>query len=303
MGRQPKPFILYSAILLMILIWTFNFLFGKWALREMDGFTLASFRLVLAGVLVLPVYAFSPRARGIERKDLFAIAALGFFGVLINQGFFTLGLSYTTTGHSSIIVGTAPLMVLLLAYFLGMETLGRAKLAGMALSFTGVLILALEDGLHFSGSTLGDLITLLGTAGFAIYAVYSKRLVLQYGPMAMIAGNSVAAALLILPLAVQRALHIRWAGIGAAGWLGLFYMAAMSSIVSYSIFYWALRHMPPSRLAAFSYLEPVFVIALGVLFLREHLTLPLVAGGLLALAGVYLTERGMGERTPPPEPV
>jgi drug/metabolite transporter (DMT)-like permease len=303
MMRPPKPLVLYSAILVMILLWTFNYIFGKLALREMDGFTLASFRLVIAGLLLLPIYAFCTRARRVKREDLLSLAALGCFGVLINQGCFTLGLSFTTTGHSSVIVGTAPILVLLIEHFFGMESLDKGKILGMALSFTGIVILAFEEGFRISSGTLGDLITLAGTTGFAIYAVFGKRLVREYDPVPMIAITTVCAAVLISPLAIHQALHIHPSRISLAGWAGIFYMAVMSSLVSYMIFYWALRHMPASRLAAFSYLQPVFVIAPGVFFLRERLTSHLIIGGLLVFSCVYLTERGLGERTPPPEPV
>jgi drug/metabolite transporter (DMT)-like permease len=58
------------------------------------------------------------------------------------------------------------------------------------------------------------------------------------------------------------------------------------------IYYYALTHIAASRVASFSYIQPVFATLMAVLILDERLTVPVVAAGLTILAGVYITERG-----------
>jgi drug/metabolite transporter (DMT)-like permease len=69
-------------------------------------------------------------------------------------------------------------------------------------------------------------------------------------------------------------------------------MAIFPSVICYLIYYYALKQIPASRVAALAYLQPVLATVLGVLLLGEHVTVPLVAGGVVIFAGVYLTERG-----------
>jgi drug/metabolite transporter (DMT)-like permease len=292
----------------MILIWAFNYIFGKVALRNMDGLTLASFRLVLAGMLILPVYFVRVRITGLQanfpRRDWAALLGLSIFGVVVNQGGFTMGLSFTSVGHSSIVVGTVPVVVLLLAWGVGLETLNAVRLLGLGISFTGIVVLTSERAAHPTGRPLaGDLCTLVGVIGFAVYTVWGKKIAAQYDAIAMNTFNQCAAGVIMLPVAIRQATRLDWARVTWQGWFGVFYMAVMSSIVGYVIFYWALRHMPASRLAAFSYLQPVMAIALAALLVGERITPHVVAGGALVLLGVYLTERGLGERVPPPDPV
>ncbi len=76
------------------------------------------------------------------------------------------------------------------------------------------------------------------------------------------------------------------------------YMAAFASVAAYLVYYWALRYLAASRLAAFSYLLPVMATLLGVLLLpEERVTGHLLGGGALVLVGVYLAEvhRGAGK--------
>jgi drug/metabolite transporter (DMT)-like permease len=68
-------------------------------------------------------------------------------------------------------------------------------------------------------------------------------------------------------------------------------MAAFPSVACYLIFYWALTQIPASRVASFSYLQPLTATVAAVPLLGEPVTLWLAGGGALVLLGVYLTER------------
>jgi drug/metabolite transporter (DMT)-like permease len=295
--------LLYWLIALIMTAWSLNFIVGKITLRHLDAFTLAPFRIVLAGLIVIPLYLLTPRRGRFERRDFKLFAVLGFFGVAVNTGLFTLGLSYTTAGHSAVIVSMAPVLVLLLARASGLERLTAGKLVGMSISIIGIAVLTLDRHGHAGRGLAGDLITLGGSTGFAIYTVLSKKVAGKYDPVAMSTFNSLVAAVLFLPLALWQGLRLDWGAVGWIGWAGLFYMAGISSVAAYTIYYWALQHMAASRLAAFSYVEPVLVTLLGVLILGEPLTLRFLIGGALALVGLYLAERGLGEKSIPPEPV
>jgi drug/metabolite transporter (DMT)-like permease len=69
-------------------------------------------------------------------------------------------------------------------------------------------------------------------------------------------------------------------------------MAILSSVVCYLIYYYALSHVPATRVAAFSYAQPVIAATAGLAILNEPVTASVAMGGLLVLAGVWLTGRG-----------
>ncbi len=281
----------------MLLLWSLNYVAGKIALRTMDPVTLACFRLVLAALVMLPIYFAQPRRNRTPLKaaDIWPFTYLGFLGVILNQGLFTVGLNYTTSDHSAVIIAIGPVIVLLLARALGLEILTAGKILGMAISFVGVFLLETEGGSPANSPfLLGDTITFFGVIGFAIYAVLGKRIASKYDAVAMNTFNLAASAVLLLPLTVRQMIHLNWKSVGWAAWLGMIYMALGSSIAAYTIFYWLLRYMSASRVAVLSYFQPVVVIVLSVLFLSEHPTRNLLVGTALVLVGVYLAERGRG---------
>ena len=284
---------LASTLGLMLFLWSFNYIAGKIALRHLDPISLACFRIELAAIIMLPIY-FSRRHRAkLRLRDLWPFAYLGFVGVLVNQGLFTVGLNYTTSAHSAVIIAIGPIIILILARIMKLEAITPAKILGMAVAFAGVFLLEAENGSPAQSPFLrGDVITLCGTVGFALYAVLGKKVAEQYDAIAMNTFNCVAAGIMLLPLTVRQGMHLDWWGVGWAGWLGTIYMAAASSVAAYTLFYWVLRYMSASRVATISYLQPVVVILLAVAFLNDHPTRNLLLGTALVLLGVYLAERG-----------
>ncbi len=279
----------------MLAMWSFNYVAAKTALRYFDGLTLAAFRIEIAGLILLPIYFLRRNRSKLTRRDVWTLSYLGWL-LCANQVFFTVGLAYTTSGHSAMILAIGPILVLLLARAMKIESLTTAKIAGMTLAFTGAAILAAEHGFNLrrSPTLSGDLITLLGTTCFTFYVVLSKRVASKYDSIEMNAVNVFASAIVLLPLAIFLGVHLDWKSVPWAGWMGLLYMAAISSVAAYTLFYWALRYMEASRVAAVNYFQPIGAILVAALFLGEVPTRHLLLAGVLILLGVYLAERGKG---------
>lgn len=294
-SRRPGLFIIFLAFAGLLSMWSFNYVAGKTALRFMDGLTLGTFRIQLAALIILPFYFLNRSRAPLRARDLWTLSYLGFF-LCLNQLFFTIGLSFTTSGHSAMILAMGPIIVLVFAHFLKLESLTAAKISGMTIACAGVSILATEQGLDIrhSATLAGDLLTLLATTSFACYVVLGKRVARQYDSISMNTVNLVASSLLLLPFTIRQAIHLDWGSVSWMGWVGLFYMAAISSVAAYTLFYWVLRFMEASRVAAVNYLQPIGALLVARAFLAEVPTRQLLAGGALILLGVYLAERGRG---------
>ena len=302
----------------LILVWSLNYIVAKIGLRELPALALGSFRLVTAGIVSLPVLL---RAReGQEAKvqvevsqqapkrlhALWTITYLGFFGVVLNQGCFTVGLEYTSVSHSSLIIGCAPILILVFSWALGLEAITRRKAIGMALAFAGAAAIGAEQAVSVGAGDLGgDVLTLLAGIGLALYTVLGKRAITEYGAVRVSLLSNVAGAVLALPVALWQIHALAQAGrLGAISletWGAVIYLGVLGSAVSYVLYFWALRYMTPARLGAVSYLQPIGAILLGLVFLGEAITRRVAVGGLLILAGVYAIETHPGDSQPEEE--
>ncbi|MGC2332533.1 MAG: DMT family transporter [Candidatus Acidiferrales bacterium] len=295
--RRPSGLLLGATLALILLLWSFNYTAGKIALRHMSPLTLAPLRIELAALLMLALHFLRRERARFQKRDLGMFAYLGFLGVVLNQGCFMVGLNYTTSERSVLVKALGPILILVFARMMKLEAFTTAKIAGMALAFFGVMLLETEGGHvgHLSPA-IGDAITFVSTTSFAVYSVLGKKILNasrtgKYDSISLNAFITAAAAVMLLPLAVQQAITLDWKSVGWVGWGGLIYMAVGSSVGAYTLFYWVLKHLDASRVAAINYVQPLLVIVLSVLFLGEHPTGHLISGGVFVLVGVYLVER------------
>jgi len=243
--------------------------------------------------VMLAIYLGQKRRAKLQGRHVWTIVYLGFFGVIVNQGLFTLGLNYTTSSHSAIISAIDPILILALACAIGIETLAPGKAIGVGLAFAGIMFLETEHGSPTHSPLLtGDLISLGAAIGFSVYAVLSKRITEIYDAVALNTFNCLVATIVFLPVAVRQGIELNWKGVGWECWAAMCYAAVFSSVLAYLIFFWALRHLDPSRVAVVTYLQPLLVILLATAFLSEHVTRHLLVSTGLVLVGVYLAERG-----------
>ncbi len=291
--KRPSSIALALALSAVLLFWSVNYIVGKITLRHIHALTLAVLRAELVAVILLAIYLPKREHRPWRGRDIWTFTYLGFLGYAVNQGCFIVGLGSTTSSHSAILIASSPIIILVLASAMGLERLTVAKVLGMAICFVGVVLLETEQGSPVHSPLLvGDLITLAGVVGFSGYAVLGKRVARAYDTVSMNTFNAMAAAILLLPLAVQQGIRLDWKSVGWVGWAGLLYMAALSAVAGYLLFYWALRHMDASRVVAVNYFQPVLVVLLSIPLLGERPTARLLGSAALVILGVYLAERG-----------
>ena len=306
-GSAPSRPAIAAAIAVLVVVWAVNFIAAKIGLLYIPPLAMASFRVVLAGTVMIPVYFFclklkafteaaDLRRRGFAGRDYWTFLYLGFFGVTVNQMCFTIGLHFTSVGHAAVIVGLGPIYILILAVLLRLERATGHKVVGMLIALFGVAVLASENGISApSASIEGDAITMAGSAGFAIYAVLGKRVAEGYDTLTITAFGHFAGAVIVLPAALMECNNLYSAGnwpIPWQAWAAVLYMAVFSSALAYVFYFWLLRYLEASQLSAFTYLLPVLATLLGILWLGEKGSWRQVLGGVIALGGVYWIESG-----------
>jgi drug/metabolite transporter (DMT)-like permease len=294
--------VLYALIFLMVAFWSGNYIAGKIALREFSPLLLAGMRISFAGVMMLPLYLWEcasappitePRQSG-SGPSITRALVLGLFGVTLNQVLFVVGLSRTSVAHAAILIGLTPIQVLIVARLRGQERITARKAAGMAIALAGVALLKAFEPASANGAGAtwtGDFVVLMAGLCFALFTVFGKEVTEQYSTITMNTYAYVGGAVALLPLTLWEAARQPLAHVSAGAWLAAIYMALFPSVIAYLIYYHALAHMTASRVSAFSYLQPVFASIMGVVILGESLGAPVVAGGAVILAGVYLAER------------
>src|SRR2546425_2065683 len=169
----------YAAIALAVVSVSFSAIFISWSTSPF--ITIALYRLALASLILAP-FAFLDRRRplrGILRKD--ALVMIGVGAILATH--FTLwigslkieGVS-VSVASSVILVTSHPLLVGVLSHYVLRERLNAWMALGIALGFSGVVVIAVADSTARSGSGIGDLLAFTGGIAAGFYFLAGRRL-------------------------------------------------------------------------------------------------------------------------------
>ena len=241
------------SLALMVLIWGANYTVAKIALTELDPFTLAACRVILATTFLFLILKLQPRQDPLpDRRSMAQMAFLGLTGVGLNQVLFVHGLHRTVPSHSSLVIATGPIWVLLLAAVFLDEHIGVRKITGVLISFIGVIALTLSADFSIDRSRLaGDLLTLCGVLCFSIYTITSKETIVRYGILRTTAYCHLFGTLMLLPAVF----FLRSPNPGIVTYrsiLAVTYMGLFASATAYLIFYRGLRDIGAAKIAALS---------------------------------------------------
>ncbi|SRR5579871_37809 len=281
-NRMPLSHRLKAEILLVTItfIWGATFIIVKEALNDASPLVFLAARFTLAGVLLFFILG---RGR-VTSKVLRPAIVLGFF-LFLGYFFQTWGQEYTTPAKCAFITGFSVILVPLIVMFRG-SPLGRPGFAGAFLGLGGIYLLVLPSGLR--AMNRGDVLTLLGAIGFAVYIVlvdtYTHQYsIIQLAPMHILTVGGLA--MLGLPLDPGRRLHLTPGLILAVAVTAIF-----ATSFAFAIQIWAQRYVPAAHTALIFALEPVFAALTSYWVLGEQLGHRVLLGSALILAGMIISE-------------
>ena len=204
----------------------------------------------------------------------------------------TLAVVYASAGFVGLLVANISIGTALWAHFLGDERLNRPKLIGLLVSFAGVLVLLVagDSGLGDEGNApLAIALAVAGISMISFGILYAKRVLPGVDPASLALPQfAVGTVLLIIPVPFTDGLP---GDFTTNGWLLVIAAGIAATAVPFVVFYYAMRHVSATQASLTGYMIPVVAIVLGAILLDEQITTAIVAGGVLIVIGVVMTDR------------
>jgi drug/metabolite transporter (DMT)-like permease len=291
---QGLPPMAALASLFLCIMFGANAVAVKISLDGLGVFTSAGLRFGVAAVTIWCWARLTGKPLSLNRKQWSQLAPLGLI-FFIQLSLFYLGLNRTTASHGTLITNALPFVVMVLAHvFLVDDRISWRKIGGLALGFTGVLLLFF-DTVGLSAEALqGDLLVLSAVVVWGSNAVYSKRIIAAFQPlqftvypMLMAAPLFLLCGVLVDPVMIE---HFD-ATIATA----LFYQTFITAAFGMVAWNTLIKRYGATALHAFVFIMPISGVTLGVLLLGEPLTVNLVAAIVFVSAGLVVINR----RRPP----
>jgi drug/metabolite transporter (DMT)-like permease len=282
----------YSGLAVLSLIWGMAFVAIKAVVTELSPVNLALMRWFIAGIPFLVLLPIIGRPKvPLQRKDVPRLLVVA----LANVAGYHISLNYAETsisaGLSSLLIAFGPIFIAILSFFLLKEKAGRKVLLGLVLATAGTVVLSVgsisaSDFASYSG-VLEALFTALCYASFT---VLGKPLVQKYGSASTTILAGLVGTAMMTPL-LSGSFFAQAASLSFYGWVGVLYLALLSTVFGYLMFYTLVSRGAVTRLAIQLYLVPVVSVVGGALLLGESITLSVVVGGAMMLIAVGITTR------------
>jgi drug/metabolite transporter (DMT)-like permease len=286
-------------LLVVVVVWAGSFSVIK---HLLDDGVAAGDIAILRYLIAAPGFAYILwRARGLPgltRGDAVRVAAAGLLVVVGYHMFLNVGERYTTSGIAALVVALAPGVTMLLAFALGLDRISTRRVAGLAVAFTGVVIvvtLGSGSDLTFE-SAKGPLIVLGAPLAFALYNVILKPLLGRYDLLALTAATSLVGIVGLAPFVRGSTVDSALDATASEAAL-LLYLGVLATLLGYILWNAGLKGLGPTRAVTYAYAIPALAVAFGAIFLDETVTIwlalggALVVGGIAAAQGVQLSSR------------
>ncbi len=268
-------------MVLITFVWALSLVAVSIGMAELPPLLITGLRFLLVAALLLPLLRWHEGQMG-----TIAIVAMGAGG--LQFGLFYTGI-YVADDLSSVAIASqlgVPFTTLMGMVLLG-EAVGWRRWAGMALAFSGVMMISFDPRVlgYIDGMAFG-----VGAAFIGAFSVIAMRRLRDVPVFELQAWVAMLSWPLLLPLSLLVEGDAS-AAIAQASWLAwgaVAFTAIVSSLVAHAGLYYLVQRYEVGLVSPLTLMTPIFTVLLGVTLLGDVITWRMALGGLLTLSGVLI---------------
>lgn len=285
--------LIYLKLFGTAILWGGTFIAGRIVSREMDPYSAAFIRFLIASVVLLATIRFRVGYLPILKKNqIIPVILLGMTGIFSYNVLFFKALQTVHAGRAALIIAMNPIIISLCSSILFKERLTLIKGAGILISFAGAAIVISYGRLANiieRPVSHGDLLVFGCVLSWVSYSLIGKSVMKGLSPLVSVGYSSAVGAMALLVPAAFNGVFTKMRFISLLEWNSLFYLGFFGTVLGFFWYYEGINRIGPMKASVFINLVPVSAIILSYLILKETVTGSLISGGLLVISGVLLT--------------
>jgi putative membrane protein PagO len=287
-SAKPARTLVAAAYATMCLIWGSTWIMIKLGLRGAPPMTGVAVRFIIAAILVYFIIAVRKIRIPRDRKFLSLSLFLGVFHLSLPYVLVYWGEQQISSGLTAVLYSTMPINVALLARVFMGDPITPRKVAGILVGIGGVWVIFSESVSLGGQKAVEGIIACLASAFLASFStVMVKKYASRYDPYATLVLPFTIAGLVVLAVAisVERSNPLRY---DALTWVTVVYLAVLGSVAAFGLYFWIIKRIDVTALSYQTFIIPILAVMIGWIFLDETVTIRLIAGAALILAGIAL---------------
>jgi drug/metabolite transporter (DMT)-like permease len=164
---------------------------------------------------------------------------------------------------------------------------------GLLVGFGGIVVIFYEHFAQLLNArfAFGVILSLIATVCWSFGTVFASRykpnteILFSVGLQMLIAGS------VMLGVCYVSGKYVNLAQADHTALWGLVYLIFVGSLLAYSAYVFAISKLPPTQVSIYAYINPIVAVLLGWAILKEHMSINIITGTLITLAGVYLVNK------------
>lgn len=283
-----------------VAVWGTTFISTKILLREFVPVEILFFRFIIAFLALSAVYPH--RMKVTDRKHELYFAAAGLSGVTLYFLSENMALTYNLASHVGVIISVAPFFTAILAkLFLKGEKLKPQFFVGFVVAIAGISLISFNGSFEMKLNPVGDILTITAALVWAVYSVIIKKIG-EFHYNTIQSTRRVFFYGLVTMIPALFFLGFNWSPSGFArlthpqNLMNILYLGFGASALCFVTWNWAVRVIGAIKTSAYIYMSPVITLITSVLILHEPLTGITIAGTVLTMAGLFISESKLALR-------
>lgn len=284
-----KKYQVWILLVLCVLFWSGNYIFGSLVVNELTPVGLTCIRWLFASIILVII---AQKFEKPDWKEVYKqwpkILGLSLFGIIGYNILLYYALYYTSPLNASLVNSFNPGLIAIASAFYLREKITKYHVIGILVSFMGVFVV-LTKGNLLQAFTIkyntGDLLIIAAIIVWTIYSMIGKKLT-TVPPITSTAVSGLLAAIILLPFALSNG--VNYLNITKLALTGVIYIILFPSLCSFVFWNIGVREIGAGNAGIFLNLNPVFTAFISWT-MGQAITWVQVVGGLLVFIGVYIT--------------
>ena len=285
-----KAFLAITALILANFIWGAASPIFKWTLHDIQPFTFAFIRFVLASLVLFP---FAAHRLKIRKQDWLFLGIAGIMGMAFQIAYLFAGLKLASSIDAPIISSAAPVFLILGSMLFLHEKPKKKVVRGTVISLIGIGLIILRPVFeHGMGSSIvGNLFFIASMIFSVVYTLAMKEVARRYSPFVLTFWVFVIAAVAISPLVIFESVRNPvLVTFDQRTVLGILFGGLLSSASGYLLHAFGVKYISANETGVFSYVDPVIAVIIAKPLLGETITTSFVIGAFLVFLGIFISE-------------
>ncbi|MEO6733424.1 MAG: EamA family transporter [Ferruginibacter sp.] len=282
----------YLALATTSVVWGTTWVASKIAVSEnLPPFQMASMRQFFGGFCLLVFFLLFKKLPFPTVRQFGWLVILGLLMFVFANGLSTWSLKYIPTGLSALIGALYPFSVVIIErLFFNSRNLTALTFTGLLLGITGIGIVFYENVFeqHPEGFMFGVMLSVCAMLSWSAGTMFIARNKINMNPYYATGWQMLISSFILFIISQTTQPVISLKEISTKIWLSIAYLVIFGSILSFVAFIYSMKKLPAAISSLYAYINPLVAMVTGAIVLREKLTMNILWGALVTLAGVFL---------------